>query len=229
MPVAARGFWDDASFRTLISRNPQLAGLTAHLGHDCSFDGRRHVRSAHSSYQHHHYDLFFYALVRVLRPQRCLELGVLEGFSLLAMASALRDNGCGHVTGYDLFEDYPFRHASSEDVKTRCREAQLDPFVTLRQGSADDAFSEHLAVDVLHIDLSNDGDTYRNLFSQWAARVTRAILLEGGSLLRDRVPWMQNNNKPQIGTAIGELRSAYNDWSFSVVEPFPSITLALRR
>jgi hypothetical protein len=222
MPSEAPRFWTDDSLRDLISLNPQMSDVTGYVG-------RHHVHSAQSSYRQHDYDLFFYALIRLLRPQRCLELGVLEGFSLLAMASGLRDNGCGHITGYDLFERYPFRHALLDDVKARSREAQLDPFVTLCRASADDAFFEHSEVDILHIDLSNDGDIYRKLFSQWADKVSRAILLEGGSRRRDRIPWMQQYDKPSIEPAIRELRDDYPDWAFSVVEPFPSLTVAFRR
>jgi hypothetical protein len=229
-PDTADGFWKDASFDNLILQNPRLAGLKACVLPDhLPFDGREHVLSAFSSYESHQYDLLFYALVRLLRPQRCLELGVLEGFSLLAMASALRDNGAGHITGYDLFAKYPFRHAVFDEVWSRCRTAHLDPYITLRQGNEKDAFAHHSEVDILHVDLSNDGEIYRKLFSQWADKVRLAVLLEGGSAERDRIPWMHEHNKPSIAEAISELRKGYPDWIFTVVDPFPSMTLAFRR
>jgi hypothetical protein len=230
MPDARDGFWKHESFHNLTLQIPQLAGLQEYLLSDClSFAGRDHVHSAYSSYKSHHYDVLFYALIRLLRPQRCLELGILEGFSLLATASALRDNGTGHVTAYDLFEDYPFRHASFEEVRLRCQKARLDRYITLCKGSETDAFGNHSEVDILHIDLSNDGDVVRELFSMWANKVTLAILLEGGSEERDQIHWMQRYARPSIANAVDHLRAEYADWLFVVLNPFPSMTLAFRR
>jgi hypothetical protein len=229
MQDAVDGFWKDESFLNLTVEIPQLARLEKYLVSHClSFAGREHVHSAYSSYKRHSYDVLFYALVRLFRPQRCLELGVLEGFSLLATASALQDNGSGHVTAYDLFEDYPFRHASFEEVCLRCQTARLDPYITLCKGSETHAFANHSEVDILHIDLSNDGDIFRKLFSVWANKVTLAILLEGGSEERDQIPWMQRYSRPSIAKALIELRAEYAEWSFAVLDPFPSMTLAFR-
>jgi hypothetical protein len=168
-------------------------------------------------------------MIRLLRPQRCLELGVLEGFSLLAAASALRDNEYGHITGYDLFEMYPFRYAAFRDVQTRCRNAGLDRYITLHQAAADEALARHAEVDFLHIDLSNDGATFRTLFSRWAPKVTQAIVLEGGSPERDGVPWMQEYGRPSIEDALKDLRTTQLDWDFAVIDPLPSLTIAVRR
>jgi hypothetical protein len=99
----------------------------------------------------------------------------------------------------------------------------------LRNGDAAAALSDHSEVDLLHIDLSNDGDTYRDYFAQWAPRVASVILLEGGSLQRDQVPWMKRYEKASIRQAIAELSDTHRDWIFATVEPFPSITVALRR
>ena len=40
-------------------------------------------------------------------------VGVLQGFSLLTLASAVRDNGKGWIEGFDLFEAYPYHHEQS--------------------------------------------------------------------------------------------------------------------
>lgn len=40
-------------------------------------------------------------------------VGVLQGFSLLTLASVVRDNGKGWIEGLDLFEAYPYNHEQS--------------------------------------------------------------------------------------------------------------------
>jgi hypothetical protein len=94
-----------------------------------------------------------------------------------------------------------------------------------------DALTAHerfTAVDWLHVDISNDGDTYRQVFSRWASKVRGVMLLEGGSPERDRVPWMAQFDKAPIVPAIEEIRRSYPQWVLMVVTPFPSLTVAMR-
>jgi Methyltransferase domain len=193
------------------------------------YSGRERVVAVSSSYRRNNFDLVFYSLMRQLRPETVVELGVLEGFSLMAMASGLRDNGSGHITGYDLFERYPFRHAGFNEVQNRLRNAQLVHYITLLQADAENAASLHNEVDVLHVDLSNDGDTYRRFFAQWSDKVRLAILLEGGSMERDQVQWMRQYGKPPIAAALDDIEAVSPDWQFTLLKPFPSITIALRQ
>jgi hypothetical protein len=43
----------------------------------------------------------YYALVRLLRPQRVVEIGSLHGFSAMCLAVGLRDNGAGYLWSID--------------------------------------------------------------------------------------------------------------------------------
>jgi len=180
-----------------------------------------------SSYKDHGYEHFFYALVRVLRPVLCVELGVLQGFSLLAVAAALRDNGNGMIHGFDLFEDYPYRHEKYANVLERIEASGLYTWAAIHRADAFQVHERFDTVDYLHVDLSNDGNTYRTIFEQWAGKVKKVILLEGGSADRDRVEWMTKYKKPPIAEAIHEVRDAYPSWDIIVLDPFPSLTVAL--
>jgi hypothetical protein len=165
----------------------------------------------------------------VLRPLIAVEIGILQGFSLLSVAAALRDNTAGHITGCDLFEAYPYRRADRDQVARQVTALGLQPWVTLVAGDAHEIHQRWDAVDYLHVDVSNTGDTYRRIFANWSTRVRQVIVLEGGSAERDMVAWMREFEKPPIVPAVHELQRAYPQWSFTVLRPFPSMTIACNR
>ena len=63
-----------------------------------------------SSYQKNSYGEIFFALMEAFRPGVVVELGVLDGYSTIAMAKGMKHNHelkrCGqpHLDAYDLFE-----------------------------------------------------------------------------------------------------------------------------
>lgn len=222
----------DSSFTALLRRHPALDAMHRYLRSPSSpfeFEGQPGIESLHSSYANRGYGSLLYALTRVLKPRQCVEIGIFQGFSLLNAAAALRDNGAGSITGYDLFDDYPFRHAHRPQVSQQILDSGLAAWTTLDQADVTAVHEQWDAVDYLHVDVSNHGDTYRQVFEQWAHKVSQVILLEGGSRERDNVDWMLEYRKPAIGPALDDLRRAYPEWSISVLEPFPSLTVALRR
>ena len=221
--------WIDSSFVELIQRHPPLQAMRQYLDPPALFAGRREIQQLTSSYCARGYGSIFYALARVLQPRLAVEIGILQGFSLLTVAAALRDNGRGHITGCDLFEAYPYRHADRQQVLQHVADAALQPWVTLEAGDAHEMHERWDAVDYLHVDISNTGDTYRRVFSNWAGKVRQVIVLEGGSAERDRVEWMVRFDKPPIVPAVHELQHAYPEWSFTVLRPFPSMTIACNR
>lgn len=224
-------FWRDRSFTTLLDRCKTLEGLRDYLPFELkrpSYEGQERIEAVHSSYKDHGYGHFFYALARAIRPRRCVELGVLQGFSLLPVAAALRDNCAGSIRGTDLFEDYPYRHARHADVENHIRACGLANWSGVTRADALFAHDRHEDIDYLHVDLSNDGDTFRLVFRNWAGKVRRAILIEGGSADRDQVEWMVKYGRSPIVPAIDELRRAYPDWTIVVLAPYPSLTVAVR-
>lgn len=228
---AGTPFWQDRSLTSLLERCLVIEGLRDYLPPDLkrsSYQGQERVEAVCSTYKDHGYGHFFYALARAIRPRCCVELGVLHGFSLLAVAAALRDNGAGNIRGIDLFEDYPYRHAQQAHVENHIRACGLVDWSGITRADALFAHDRHKDIDYLHVDLSNDGDTYRFAFRHWAGKVRQAILLEGGSAERDQVDWMVKYGKSPIVPAIDEIRRAYPDWTIVVLEPYPSLTVAVR-
>ena len=153
---------------------------------------------------------------------------MLQGFSLLTIAAALRDNGEGSIEGFDLFENYPFHNEEYGKVVDRIDRLGLVPWARVTRADAWSVIARFDAIDYLHVDISNDGDTYRRVFRDWADKVTQAMLLEGGGPERDRVGWMKTYGKPEIASALEEIRRTYTAWRIYVLRPFPSMTLALR-
>ncbi len=223
-------FRNDPSFYDLVKNSPILADITSYLPQTIDteiFNGQSSIDQLWSSYRENGYGSFFYALVRLLKPLCCIELGVLEGFSLLTMAAALRDNGRGKIEGIDLFEDYPYRHAKFEIVWARIKKLGLESYADLQRADALEAYKRYDQVDLLHVDISNNGDTYRTIFEQWADKVSSVMLFEGGSKERDDVSWMTQYQKPSIVEALSDLQFLYPRWRISVLKPFPSVTVAL--
>jgi hypothetical protein len=221
--------WIDTSFLDLVRRHPSLHAMRRHLAAPTRFAGQREIQMLQSSYSAHGYGSLLYALARVLRPLTAVEIGIMQGFSLLSVAAALRDNAGGHITGFDLFEAYPYRHADRNQVSRQVSALGLQSWVTLEAGEAHEIHERSDAVDYLHVDVSNTGDTYRRIFKDWSTKVRQVIVLEGGSVERDAVAWMREFDKPPIVPAVHELQGAYPEWTFTVLRPFPSMTIACNR
>ena len=225
-------FWHDPSFQAFLDSNPQLEALGSFLPSSLgteSFVGQREIEQLRSSYKKHGYHHLLYALVRALKPRQCVEIGVLQGFSLLSIASALRDNGdgAGMVEGFDLFEDYPYRHENYATVSARIKALGMQDWAKVHRADAFEVHRRYDEVDFLHVDISNTGDTYRIFFEQWSGKVKKAMIFEGGSAERDRVDWMVKYEKPSILEALDQIRDAYPEWRIMVLDPFPSITVAI--
>ena len=229
MNAAAPPVWIDNSFVELLDRHPALRAMRRYLERPMGFAGQREIEALQSSYSARGYGSFLYALERVLRPLAAVEIGIFQVFSLLSVAAALRDNGVGHIMGCDLFEAYPYRHADRDQVVRQLAALGLHPWVTLEAGDVYDIHNRWHTVDYLHVDVSNTGDTYRRIFAQWSMKVRQVIILEGGSAERDQVAWMRKYDKAPIGPAVDELQRAYPGWSFTVLQPFPSVTVACNR
>ncbi len=222
-------FWRDRSFAQLLERCPALRPMETWLQAGDDAKDVSHVSPAtRSSYRDHGYGGFFHAMVRCLRPRRCVELGVLQGYSLLAVARALRDNGAGRIDGFDLFEDYPYTNEPYAAVVERIQSAGLQDWAGVHRAEANGVSAAVGAVDYLHVDLSNDGDRFRQVFEHWPEKVSQAIVLEGGSDSRDEVDWMVRYRRPPIAAAINDLRRSHPGWTITVLEPYPSLTVALR-
>jgi hypothetical protein len=69
---------------------------------------------------------FLHALVRMTKPDRVIETGTWFGRSAIAIASALRDNGSGHLWTMEQSDEV------AEVALSNIEQANLGEFITLR-------------------------------------------------------------------------------------------------
>ena len=129
--------WSDPSFTDWLRRHPELGPIERYLpaASTPAFAGEDRLAALQSSYAERGYGRLFYALIRTLTPRQCVEIGIFQGFSLLAAAAALRDNDAGNIAGYDLFGDYPYRHAEQPLVAAQIAASGLQAWTTLHHAN----------------------------------------------------------------------------------------------
>lgn len=191
-----------------------------------------------SSYERNNYAEVFFAIVTAFRPVNAVELGVLHGYSALAIARGLKRNSVvpgvkAKLDAYDLFENYPYNHGNQQEVQERLKETDLEDFVTLYK---DDAFKVHEkytdnSVYFLHIDLSNTGEIIKKTIEVWDKKMVIGgiILFEGGSEERDKVDWMIKYNKMPIKQEIETNKIINTKYVYGTYLKFPSLTLLLKK
>lgn len=192
----------------------------------------------HSSYAKHNYAEVFKAIVSAFQPQRCVELGVLEGYSTVAIGQALKANfekggARGHLAAHDLFEEYKYRNAALETAQKNVDEAGVGEFVTLHRQHADQVDSDYEdgSVGLLHIDLSNCGDTVRWAMEKWDRKMIHGgiILFEGGTDERDNVEWMLKFNRKPMKAELETNPIIEANYVFATYMKFPGLTCLLKK
>lgn len=188
-----------------------------------------------SSYEQNDYGAVFFAMVEGFRPSKCVELGVLSGYSTLHIAEGLKSVGAGaQLYAYDLFEDYQYRHDTQANVEAMLTKSGLlgDP-VHLYKADAFQVYRnyEDQSVDFLHVDLSNNGDVVRQIMEQWDSKMQRQglIIFEGGTEERDKIEWMIKYNKPPIKPEIENNPIIRKNYIFGTYLPFPGLTVLLKK
>lgn len=146
-----------------------------------------------SSYRENDLGRTLYNLVLEKKPRKIIEWGTLYGYSTIAMAMALDELGGGHITGYDLFEEYKFKHSSIENTQKNLERYGVANYVTLKKGNFDEWLKAPEPFDILHVDISNKGDTIARLYTAVKDQVASGatVVFEGGSPERDEVEWMK--------------------------------------
>ncbi len=186
-----------------------------------------------SSYIENHYDIVFRSLIIAKRPGLVVECGVLDGYSLSAMAEGVKFNHekfgvLGKIESYDLYNNYRFKHGDWHEVDKMLDMKGLSNYVLLAMG---DAFEVHRqyddgSIDFLHMDISNNGDTLLKTLELWGDKISPdgMIAFEGGSEQRDNVEWMKTFEFKPIREALNDKFVELN-WEYHVLDPFPSLTL----
>lgn len=154
-----------------------------------------------SSYGQNDIGRTFYNLILKYKPKKVVEFGVLYGYSTIAMAMALDEIGEGHIYANDLFEDYPYNHSTMSVTQANIDRYGLSSYVTLVKKDFKEWLKQPEDFDLLHVDVSNHGDTIRNLYAAVKDRIDHGaiVIFEGGaSGERDKIPWMVKYGFPKI-------------------------------
>ena len=139
-----------------------------------------------SSYKKNNYKKIFKLLAFVIKPKKCVEFGILDGYSLKALTES-SSKDCD-IEAYDIFEKFPGNAASYDKIVDKFRHHEN---VSIKRG---DFYKLHKtfkdgSIDILHIDIANNGDTYRHVINEYMQKLSKRgiCILEGGSESRDNV------------------------------------------
>ena len=126
------------------------------------------------------------------------------------------------MDAYDIFENFNGNHPNKIELQNKFQDFKN---VQIQFGDFYKMFEkyENNSIDILHIDIANNGDVYEYAIENYLRKVKSGgvILLEGGSESRDQVEWMSKYNKRPIRDYLKNLP----EHSFRVVGKFPSITI----
>ena len=175
-----------------------------------------------SSYAQHDLGLLLTELVLNYKPRKIVEFGVYHGYSTLNMARGLRVLRQGHIIACDLWSEYDYNHTTMDVAQKNIDEAYLSDYVTLWQADYYQWLENPGKFDMLHLDISNDGDVIEKTLTKLAPQIEAGaiVVFEGGSAERDEVEWMTKFHKRPIN----QLQQKFG---FEILdERFPSISLA---
>lgn len=174
-----------------------------------------------SSYEQNNYGELFYSLVRIYQPEKVVELGTLAGYSAYHIARGLRANGKGTLTCYDLWEKYESYSVPKSEAEENLKE--FKDIVSLESRNVVDVDKLYETVDILHVDVDNEGEILQKIIPNWIDKTRQLIIVEGGSLERDRIEWIKPK-KIFISKWLEDF-SRRGDIEYLTIEPFPSVTL----
>lgn len=177
-----------------------------------------------SSYEINDYGNLFYALVKLHKPKKIVELGTKGGYSTFFMAKALKENGFGKIDAYDLWEKYPHSSCSKKHAEENLNE--VFEVVNLFQEDAIGLEKKYESTDILHVDLSNCGEKLEQTVIPWVNKVKMFTIIEGGSEERDNVDWIKKYNKTPIRDWF---KKHENELEYFTFMPFPSLTIIRKK
>lgn len=190
-----------------------------------------------SSYIQNNYGEVFEAIIQAHRPRLSVELGILDGYSTLHIAKGLKYvNEGGRLEAYDLFERYKYKHSKLKDVEKMFEEEMCGILNGNIKLACEDAFEVHEkyypgSVDLLHVDLSNTGETIRKIMLQWDSKLSYGslILFEGGTEERDQVEWMLKYKKEPIKPEMESNPIIKKKYVFGTYLKFPGLTVMIKK
>lgn len=153
-----------------------------------------------SSYQKAAMGKVLYDAIVETNAKKIVDFGILNGYSTVCMALAARETG-GKVYAYDLFEEYEYKGSSKDVVMRNLEKHNVSDIVVLEKKCFNEWLDEQEDFDILHVDVSNTGDTIELLHQSLSSRdekVDGRVFFEGGSTERDAQDWMIKYKKRKI-------------------------------
>lgn len=180
------------------------------------------VVSMKSSYKNNlDYKDIFDTLCFLKNPQKIVEIGILDGYSLKAMADNV-SSSC-QIDAYDIFEEFNGNGANKEKLSQTFTEyknvnIQYGDFYKVIDNLCDES------IDILHIDIANNGEVFEFALTKYITKIKKdgIIILEGGSKERDEVEWMNKYNKPKITPILNKYK---DDFEIKIIGILPSLTI----
>lgn len=177
----------------------------------------------YSTYEENNYGDLFYSLMRVYRPEKVLEFGTKAGFSAYHMARGLRANGKGKLYCYDSWEHEDMHKMAQKNLR------EFEGIASLEMRDAFGVEAIHQSVDIVHIDLGNEGGVLEKIVPLWIDKTNQIIILEGGSVERDNRNWMIKNQVVPIRRWLNDFSHRRPDIEYFTIEPFPSLTIIRKK
>ena len=171
-----------------------------------------------SSYKTNNYDKVFQSICFTLNPKKVVEFGILEGYSLDCFVRYTKN---ALIEANDLFDDFPYNAADYGFITNKYKN---NSNVSINKKNFYDAVSDYEddSIDILHIDIANNGDVFEFAIQNYLPKVSGMMILEGGSVERDSVEWMIKYDKPRIQPILQKYSDSVR---IHVIEDYPSITL----
>jgi predicted O-methyltransferase YrrM len=158
-------------------------------------------------------------------PKKIVECGILEGYSLDKFI--LNSDTDTQIDAYDIFDKFHGNHAIKDKIIK-----QFSPHknVNIEYGDFYNVFKlhENKSIDILHIDIANNGDVYEFMFQNYVDKLKDdgIILMEGGSEERDNIEWMIKYNKSKIKPVLKKYSENYD---IKIIGKIPSITIIKKK
>ena len=182
-----------------------------------------------SSYEANSYGDLFYALVRMYRPARVVELGTKAGYSAFHIARGMATNGFGKLDCYDLWEKYQYNSNSKSMAEKNLKKYSKYVRLYLRDVVGVDRKYKKDQVDFVHIDLGNEPAMLQKVLLPWLNKVGKFVIIEGGSQERDQIDWMIKYKKSPLSPWLRKIARQNSAIEYFTFAPFPSVTIIRKK
>lgn len=147
-----------------------------------------------SSYMKMQAGRHLYEAILKTQAKKIIDFGVLNGYSTICMAQAAKKTG-GLVFAYDLFEDYEHNNSNKNILLENLKKYNVENLVKIKKVSFYEWIKNPEEFDVLHVDVSNTGETIELLWEKFKTLKNSKVFFEGGSHERDNQDWMVKYKK----------------------------------